>query len=156
MSSTSSIPAFYRIWFTIIDPLMRVGSAYGFVFQPYYMLSQFTPSPLMPIPIETRMMTDQSAGFYLCLAILFGYLLRARPNDMAVWLAVQGGTLVIDFAVLSSFARALVDSERLNISAWSQGELGSIIVTALVAVIRLAFLAGFGFGAKEKDVKKKS
>lgn len=147
---SSSIPAFYRICFTIVDPAICVASAYGYIFSPHYILTQFTPSPLQPLPLETQVLTDTMAGVFMCLALLFGYLLRIKPNDLTTWRAVQLGTLMIDFAILGGMARALTLSNRLDVRVWTQGELGSIISIIFVALIRLAFFFGVGLGGGQR------
>ena len=131
--------------FTIVDPVICLGTAYGYVFDPDFILRQFTPSPVQPLAPETRILTDTMAGVFILLAVLYGYLLRVKPTDLTVWRAVQAGTLTIDGAILGALARSTAESGRLNFYALTREEIGSAAFTGFVAILRLAFLLKVGF-----------
>ncbi|KAL8907060.1 MAG: hypothetical protein Q9171_006007, partial [Xanthocarpia ochracea] len=78
----SRIPPFYRIFFTIIDPIITILGIYAQLLTPLTVLTSYTPTPHNPPGTETVLLLDTVAAFLAGLLILQVYLLRARPADM--------------------------------------------------------------------------
>jgi hypothetical protein len=85
----SSIPAVYRYFFTIIDPLMCIGGVLGNIFAPATILASYTAAPVLPPAIETTVMLDGMGGWFAGMGFLQVYLLRAKKDDLTVWKSVQ-------------------------------------------------------------------
>lgn len=72
---------------------------------------------------------------------------------------MQASILVMDLTILLSFARAkkaLADSGLIGLNEWEGPELTNIVLTALIALTRIAFLLGAGIneGAAQQKRKK--
>ena len=142
----TSIPSFYRIWFTIIDPLLSLLGIISNLFSPAAILNGYSPNAVIPPAPETAVLLDTTAAFLAGFIVLQTVLLRARPNDLVVWRILQASTLLVDFALLGSFARALTADARLDLRLWRAAEWTNIGITGGVAVIRAAFCLGVGMG----------
>ena len=149
---SSPTPAFYRIWFTLIDPLISFSGVYCNIFTPSTILLSYSPTYHSPPTSETIVCLDTVAAFLSGLIFLQVYLLRAKAKDPTVWRAVQGSMLIIDFGLLAAFTRALGNQGRLgSIGEWRVQEWGNYAITVGVAVVRMAYLMEFGMG---KGMKK--
>jgi hypothetical protein len=111
---SSRIPSFYRIWSTIVDPLLTLVGVFGNLFAPIATLNSYSPSYVSPPATETTLLLDTVAGFLAGLAFLQVVLLRARTTDMTVWRALQASTVLVDIAMLGGFARALSGQGRTD------------------------------------------
>lgn len=69
-SSSGPIPAFYRIFFTTIDPIMASFGCIANLFLPDMILDGYTPAIARPIALETRVLLDAIAGFFACIVVL--------------------------------------------------------------------------------------
>ncbi|MCJ1271806.1 hypothetical protein MMC22_011711 [Lobaria immixta] len=146
-------PAFYRIWFTLIDPLFSILGIYSNIFTPSTILLSYSPTYRSPPTSETILCLDTVAAFLSGLIFLQVYLLRAKANDITVWRAVQGSTLIVDIGLLAAFARALGNQGRLgSIGGWRVEEWGNYAITVGVAIVRGAFLMEVGMGKGTKKV----
>lgn len=146
-------PAFYRIWFHLIDPLVSLSGIYFNVFHPSTILHSYSPTYHSPPTSETILCLDTVAAFLSGYIFLQVYLLRAKANDRTVWRAVQGSMLIVDIGLLAAFTRALGNQGRLgSIGGWRVQELGNYTITVGVAVVRWAFLMGVGMGKGTKKV----
>lgn len=143
------IPAFYRAFFTIVDPLLCLWGAYMDFFTPDVVLSSHIPSPS---PDEGhRMILAQRGGLLLCLGFLSAMLLR-YSKDIKVWHILEVGLLVSDGAYFWAAGGVLAEQGRLWPEAWRGEDWGSLGVTGVVTLVRLGFLArvgGFGVGDGE-------
>jgi hypothetical protein len=147
---TSPIPAFYRIWFTIVDPILSTFGALGNLFIPGTVLHGYTPNAVFPPTAETTILLDTIGGFFLALIFLEVVLLRARPADIGLWRMLTFSILLVDIAMLGGLARLLRSEARAHPAAWRQEEWINIGTTAVVAVIRIAFCLGVGMGLRMK------
>lgn len=150
----TQIPSFYRVWFTVIDPLFSSLGVFGSLFTPASVLSSFSPTFANPPSIETTVLLDTLTGFYLALIFLQVVLLRARPTDLTVWRGLQAATLIVDICILAGMMRALSAQGRTDPSTWRAEEWPNMGITAGVAVIRSAFLLGVGTGEGTKPKRK--
>jgi hypothetical protein len=152
---SSPIPSFYRIWFTIVDPLLALVGVFSNLFAPAATLSSHSPSYISPPATETTLLVDTVAGFLAGLVFLQVVLLRARPSDMTVWRALLASTLLVDIAMLGGSARALSSQGRTDRRVWRTEEWTHLPITAGVVVIRVAFLLGMGMGRQGKGRGKR-
>jgi hypothetical protein len=153
--STPHIHPFYRIWFTIVDPVVLVFTVLACIFVPSTILETSVPASFASYdPLSHGPLLYQSAALYAFMAIIFGGLLRAS-NDLKVWRIVQFATLVVDCGLLVTMWTMLKQQERLDLGDWRSGDWFNAGFTVWVALIRVAFLGGLGVGAKlEKKAKR--
>ncbi|KAK1819957.1 hypothetical protein LTR12_005679 [Friedmanniomyces endolithicus] len=152
--ASQSIPLFYRIFFTTVDPLIALTGFISALFFPKFLLSTYSPTATIPPTVETTQLLNILAGFYLSVVPLQVFLLRARPQDLTVWRALQFSVLVTDVAVLGAMAKALSAQGRLEPSHWRLEEAGSVALTAGVGLIRIAFLITLGMGRQARGGKE--
>ncbi|TKA83321.1 hypothetical protein B0A55_00631 [Friedmanniomyces simplex] len=148
------IPPFYRTFFTTLDPLIASTGFISALFFPEFLLATYSPSPTSPPTTETTQLLGILAGFYLSVVPLQVFLLRARPQDLTVWRALQFSLLITDVAICGAMARALSAQGRLDPSSWRLKESGSILITAGVGLLRVAFLLGLGLGRQARNGKE--
>ncbi|OSS55096.1 hypothetical protein B5807_01713 [Epicoccum nigrum] len=151
----TEIPAFYRVFFTTVDPLLCLWAAYMDFFTPDVVLSSHIPFPSSDE--GHRMLLAQRGGLLLCLGFLSAVLLRFAP-DIRVWHILEVGLLVSDFAYFWAAGGVLRAQGRLWPEAWRGEDWGSLGVTGLVTLVRLGFLArvgGFGEGEVVEEGEKK-
>ncbi|KAK1074347.1 hypothetical protein LTR33_009804 [Friedmanniomyces endolithicus] len=152
--ASQSIPSFYRIFFTTVDPLIALTGFISALFFPNFLRSTYSPTATIPPTTETTQLLNILAGFYLSVVPLQVFLLRARPQDLTVWRALQFSVLITDLAVLGAMARALNAQGRLQPSHWRLEEAGSMLLTTVVGLIRFWFLMGLGMGRRAQDGKE--
>lgn len=145
-----AIPRFYRIWFTIVDPLISLLGVYTNFFTPITILNSYSPTFISPPGSETILLLETVAAFLVDLIFLQLFLLRAKSSDMTVWRALQGSQLLVDIGMLGAFARALKSEGRMDLKVLRAEEWGNYLITAGVAVIRSAFLIGVGMKSETK------
>lgn len=145
----SPVPSFYRIWFTIVDPVLSLVGICGNIFTPTTVLKSYSPSFVSPPASETILLLDTKTAFVAGLGFLQIVLLRAKPADITVWRTVQASTLLANLGMLSAFARALSLQGRTDLRVWRSEEWTNYAVTAGLAVIRSAFLLGIGMGGRK-------
>lgn len=169
-SSSNTIPRFYRVFFTVIDPILSIFGAISEIYSPSnskndYMLTllkvhtspssilpNYSTNPSIPPSTETRLLLDALVGFFLFLAFLQVVLLRARPYDLGVWKILQAGTILVDVAMVLAFARALSNTDRMNTTTWRVEEWTNIVINSAVGFTRVLFVLGVGMRGKWKDV----
>ena len=147
---SNKIPVFYRVWFTIVDPVLSLIGVFGNLLTPTAILDFYTPTSAAPPATETILLLDTVAGFFACLTFLQLVLLRARPDDLVVWCSLQCSTLLVDVAMLGAIARALSREGRIDWNGWRAEEWTNIGITSGVLIIRLVFLTTTGVGAQGK------
>ncbi|KAL0938317.1 uncharacterized protein CTRU02_204927 [Colletotrichum truncatum] len=138
-----NIHSFYRIWFTVIDPLVLVVSAVGCVVSPAALLDGFIPATMSKPDPDHGFLFQQIAALYLFMATIMIGVLRTS-SDMKIWRTVQGGVLVVDIALLIIIYVSLDHQARLSPSKLRLQDYGNVLFTGWVAVVRGLFLAGVG------------
>ncbi|KAJ6527504.1 hypothetical protein B0H19DRAFT_1275303 [Mycena capillaripes] len=82
----SQISFFYRIWFTIVDPVLSFCGAMDVILVPGTVLNGYTPKTVsLPAP-ETIMLLDTPSGFFFCPHLHPSYALACearRRRDVA-------------------------------------------------------------------------
>lgn len=151
--SSPHINAFYRIWFTWVDPLSLVLSVAACFLTPAAALEMLVPPSKMPYVPEQAAVIYQIGLLYSFLGIMFAVLLRASP-DIKVWRIVEGATLFVDLALIVLSFVSLEQQNRLAFEEWRNPEVFNLFFTVLVALIRAAYLVGVG-GSDEKVIKLK-
>ena len=144
------IPSFYRIWFTIIDPIVALIGSLGNILMPASTLQSYSASFANPPAAETIALLDIMAGFLASLIVLQVFLLRARPMDLTVWRSFQAAVVLVDFTMLGAIARSLIAQGRVDWRVWTKDELVYWGFTAVIAAIRTSFLLGIGMGRQGK------
>ncbi|ETS84820.1 hypothetical protein PFICI_02845 [Pestalotiopsis fici W106-1] len=138
------IPPFYRLWFTIVDPIVCLGTSFMCFWDPDLGLTS-----VVPVDIATRnpyqdFLFHQTGGLYLMLAIHLAVLLR-YTSDLGVWKINQAAVLVVDFILLWSQYYSQRQQGRLALDAWRQEDYAAAAITIFVAVLRTCFLLNVGF-----------
>lgn len=153
----SSIPSFYRIFFSFIDPLVALSGVYlnyfdgdtviTSIFPPSHAWSRITPSHTL--------LLEQSGGFLLMIVFLQVFLLR-HTKDLGVWKLFEASLLITDFGMFYSFWNALSMQGRLEPGSWRVEEWGNVGITGFVTAVRILFLMGIGLGRQPRAGTKKS
>jgi hypothetical protein len=154
--NTNPIPAFYRIFFTSIDPLIALSGAYMDFFDPETILASSFPRTSFyakPTPPVTVLLT-QAGGAFLMMAFLMVFMLR-YTDDVNLWKMFEFGILVTDLTLFFSLYGALEGQRRLNVGGIRWEEWGTMVITGFVTVVRIAFLGGLGFGKTKRLREKK-
>ena len=149
----SSVHSFYRIWFTWVDPAAIVPTVYFLLVNPaVYMSALIPPSMSTPNP-DHALLFHSMAALYAFLGLQLIVLLRIT-DDLKVWRVFQAGILMVDFALMASQYVSLEQQGRLHLKGIRGDDWAAFIFTALVAVIRIFFLAGVGVKSKTKATKR--
>ncbi len=150
-SSTPAIPAFYRIFFTYIDPLVASWGAYMDFFTPDTVLNSFVPNSARNPAHD--MLFQQLGGGLLNIAFLSAVLLR-YTNDVKIWKIVQLGILIVDVVGLYSLWDGLGRQGRLDPRGWRGEDWGCVGITGFVTVLRMMFMAEVGFRSGRARMKR--
>lgn len=143
-----AIPAFYRILFSTVDPLLGlIGGVLLNLVSPASTLNSYTPLFTSPPAPETTILLASSSGFFAGLAFLQLYLLRARPADLVVWRALQGALIAVDAAMFAALVGALVREGRVDKMLWRAEDWVNMVMYPALLTIRLAFVSGVGMDA---------
>lgn len=141
---TDPIPSFYRYTFTFFDPLLSGFGCIGGLFSPAEALESYTPHFVFPPATETLALLDVKAAFCAASTFLQAYLLRARPDDVALWRIVQGSNTIISLGMVGAILRALAGQGRLRPELWRRSEMVAVGLTTGLIGVRLAFMMGVG------------
>ena len=141
---SSSIPIFYRLIFTLVDTALTIFAIVGNIVAPTTILTYYAARPTLPPSPETTFLLDETTGFFTCLRVLQLFLLRARPTDLGVWRAIQGGTAIVDVTILASLAKMLSAEKRTGMALWRSEEWINISIIAGLLLARTAFVLGIG------------
>lgn len=144
LSMEPPIPAYWRIWFATIDPLIASTGIVGNIFSPEVVLGSYSPKPVIPPAIETKVLLETSAGFFAGIMFLQVILLRLRSRDVTVWKCVQASISLADVAIILSVLAALNNQGRLDPSLWRWEEVGNLVLTTFALTTRVLFLLGVG------------
>lgn len=103
------------------------------------------------------MILKQRGGTMLNFGFISAFLLR-YSSDPKIWHIVQIGLLITDFAYFPAVFGALNAQHRVLPETWRAEDWGSLVVTGVATLVRLAFCARIGFAEEaefeEKKVKK--
>lgn len=146
------MPAFYRIWFTWVDPIIAGHAVYMDFFTPDTVLNAFIPdSPRNP---AHDMLFHQMGGGMLHIAFVSAVLLR-YTSDVKVWRIVQGGILLVDLVGLGSLWHTLGRQGRRHPAGWRFEDWACVVILGFVTLLRLSFLAGLGFPRRRAAARVK-
>ncbi|EXJ75151.1 uncharacterized protein A1O5_01847 [Cladophialophora psammophila CBS 110553] len=152
--ASPTIPTFYRVFFSTIDPLIALSGALTQVFAPATILTLYNPSSAaLPPAIETTVLLDSTAGYLVSTMFLQVVMLRARPADLTVWRCLQGSILIQDLAIIGAVVGALKTQHRLDWGLVTAKEWSNLAILAGVGALRVAFLLGIGVGGRGKAKK---
>ncbi|KAJ7452166.1 hypothetical protein B0H11DRAFT_2246117 [Mycena galericulata] len=129
---SSPIPAFYRICFTVIDPILTTVGLLCNIFAPVFIVEGYTPHAITPLTPETLILLDTTAGFLACILFLTLVLQRARPADVGLWRMLHFGIMLAEVAML------------VGLEEWN-----NIGITGTVAIIRAAFCLGIEMSGRK-------
>jgi len=145
-ASAAAIPVLYRLVFLYIEPLSTlVGAVYAQCQQPLYLqLTHAASAPLQTVPVGTSIVLTQLANLYLLLCINEALVLRST-TDLKVWKTFLFGLLVADFGHLYS-VRAVGSWVFWKFWEWNAIDIGNVPFVYFLALVRILFFAGVGFG----------
>lgn len=152
--SARAILSFYRVFFTIIDPIICLWGAYLDFFAPRTVLSSHI---LADTPdIGHIMILKQRGGNMLNCGFISAFLLR-YTQDSKIWHIVEIGLLITDFAYFPAAFGALKEQGRVLPETWRAEDWGSLVVIVVATLVRLAFCARVGLAEEEEidDEKEK-
>ncbi|KAJ4304811.1 hypothetical protein N0V90_000339 [Kalmusia sp. IMI 367209] len=155
-SPSPSIPALYRIIYLYMEPVSTlVGAVYAHHFQSTYLqLTHADSAPKHSIPLGTSIVLTQLANLYLLLCINEALVLRAT-TDVKVWKTFLFGLLVADLGHLYS-VHQVGFWVYWRFWEWNAIDLGNVPFVYLLAVSRVLFIAGVGFGGTQLEPTKQS
>lgn len=151
---SSPIPSLYRIWFTLLDPLLTLTGIYLTFFTPYFVLAGFNPTYQIPPSSETILLLDHSGAWFIAILILQLGLLRSRPDDVLVWWYYALAVGVVDTLTCAAVLRTLETQGRLGVGGWRWEEWVNLASTGACALVRGAFVLGIGIGDGTGKAKK--
>ncbi|KAI9152260.1 hypothetical protein HJFPF1_09489 [Paramyrothecium foliicola] len=165
MALTHKVHPIYEVTFLWIDPFLSLIGFVGAFAMPQNLIVSWVPAtvpnpatadglPALPNPAAEHngvydVLVHELGGFCFVMLLLFGVLLR-HTRDPFVWRLVLGGVGFVDFVILWSTALQYRAQGRLDPATWRWEDWSSVVVTAYVGVVRLAYVLGFGVGKKEK------
>lgn len=117
----ATIPLFYRIFFTWVDPIICVWGAYMDFFDPTLVLSSHIPNPTPDI--GHAMILKQRGGGMLNFGFVSAVLLR-YTYDLRTWSIVQISDFIVDLAYFWAVYGVLREQERLDVSTWRAEDWG--------------------------------
>jgi len=151
--SARGIPLFYRLFFTWLDPIICLWGAYLDFFAPRTVLSSHilndTPD------IGHIMILKQRGGNMLNFGFISAFLLR-YTSDPKIWHIIEIGLLITDFAYFLAVFGALNAQHRVLPETWRAEDWGSLVVTGVATLVRLAFCARVGFSGDEEGEEKRA
>ncbi|KAH8171265.1 hypothetical protein LIA77_08032 [Sarocladium implicatum] len=148
-----SVHSFYRIWFTWVDPAAIVPTVYFLLVDPTPYMNALIPSSMSVANPDHAFLFHALAALYAFLAVQLIVTLRIT-DDIKVWSVFQAGILMVDFALIASQYVCIKQQGRLHMEGLRHEDWGAFIFTALVAVIRIAFLTGIGAKSPAKTTKR--
>jgi hypothetical protein len=143
---------FYRIWFTWVDPLTLVGTAFTCFSNPAGALELIVPADVSVFVPKQAALLHQTGILYAFMGTMYAVLLRASP-DPKMWRIVQSATLGVDIALIATMFVSLETQGRLELGKWRGMDFVNLVFTVWVAAIRVAYLAGVG--SRRKEGRKK-
>lgn len=150
-SPSTHYPAFYRIFFTWMDPIICVWGAYLDFFDPTLVLSSHIPN--LPHDVGHAMILRQRGGGMLYFGFITAVLLR-YTTDLAIWRIVQFACLMVDFTYFWGAFGALSAQGRLGWQSWRAEDWGALAITGTATLVRVLFLMGVGLRGGKKAGKR--
>ena len=137
----SQIPAFYRIWFTYLDPLIAIHATYMDFFTPATIFnSQIAGVTLDP---DYHAFFQQLGGHLAGIAFLSTVLLRAT-SELKIWKILQASILIVDICLMASIYTSLSHQSRLSPSIGA-GRTGVALHRGVRDAAADVLLAGLGW-----------
>jgi hypothetical protein len=140
-SPNTTIPAFYLVFFQIIDPLICLWGASMDFFTPNVVLSSHVPNP--NADMGHVMILQQRGGAMLNFGFISAVLLR-YTYDLQIWKIVQIALFIVDLAVYYAAYQVLGAQGRLSPKTWRAEDWGSVGITVVAGAVRIAFMMGVG------------
>jgi len=145
------IPAFYRIFFLYIDPLICTMGIYIFFFDHQLYLDSGAPESITanvkitPLIDFLLLCLGSYSIFILAMQLLIlHYFQNAHDGlNLKLWKIVQFGIILVDLGLL--FAMFTADPGFWNVLGWRSGEWSNYGILGIVTSIRWSFLIGAGF-----------
>jgi hypothetical protein len=155
--SSDTIPSFYRVFFTSIDPLIGLSGAYVNFFDPDTLITSVFPSdlPYTKITPSHTLILHQMGGCFIMMPFLMVFMLRAT-SDIKVWKFFEAGILITDFGLFFSLWKGLEVQNRLGLEILRWEEWGTIAITGFVTIVRILFILGVGLRKSTSAVKKRA
>lgn len=148
----ADIPSFYRIFFTWVDPIIALHSAWTHFRDPDFILSAYIPREMSQRnPMHDMLMYNLGGGL-LQIAIINGGLLR-YTSDINIWKIVEAATLAYDIVILFALYVSLDQQGRLSPMIWRPEDWGCWAITLFVGFARSFFIAGVGLKAPKAPKK---
>lgn len=144
MSSTSAIPMFYQVVFKYIDPFFCTIGVTTHIFQKNKVLLGLSTKPAAPQAPETKLLLNFMVGFFAMLGCMQVTLVRAAPDNIPVWQALQLSTLVLDVVQIVATLQSASSQGRASPSTWLPGENQNVWGNMGIGAIRAAFVLGVG------------
>ena len=116
-------------------------------FTPKTVVNAFVPESIAPLNPYHDFLLQQLGGALLLMAIVDAVLLR-YTMDVNIWKILEAATLTYDLVLLYSIHHGLGRQGRLSSGALRWEDWGDIAITGQAAVVRTAFLFGFGLNRK--------
>ncbi|SPJ73209.1 uncharacterized protein FTOL_02939 [Fusarium torulosum] len=132
------IHSFYRIWFTCVDPLVLIPTAYSLIFTPEFMLDGLIPVSMSAYNPDQAFLFHQLAALYLFIGIMLGVVLRVS-SDIKVWRVIIGAVLMVDITILVSVNVSMKQQGRSELSQFRWQDWGNYLFTGWVALLRAAY-----------------
>jgi hypothetical protein len=146
MSLRAQIPGVYWYFCTIVDPLLSLSAVYMSYFDQSTLLDPGFPrsSPNAIVTPSHAFLLHQSGGVFAAWIFLFTTMLR-ETKEMKVWTRFQTALAFTDVAVLYSQWKALEAQGRLDVGKLRWEESSNAVIVLVILVIRVGFVAGWGF-----------
>ncbi|KAJ6513502.1 hypothetical protein DFH09DRAFT_999097 [Mycena vulgaris] len=153
MTTQTSIPLLYKLFFLYIEPISALAGAYYAAFRPEDYLRDLSLAGARPasstLTTQSNMVLLQLANLYLLFA-LNEHLVLSSTNSLKTWRRLLFGLLVADFGHLISMAPLGVDV-FWRVGDWNAMVWGSVGFVYAGASMRMAFLAGLGLPKGNAD-----
>ncbi|KAK0124187.1 hypothetical protein ONS95_009169 [Cadophora gregata] len=136
------IPAFYRIFFLYIDPLVCLSGIYVLFFDHATYLTSSVPHaiPVKTIDPLTRYLLTALGSYCLCIFGIQIFLLR-QFLDIKIWRIVMFSILLTDLSLLYG-VYATDPKGFCDVGGWTSGDWTNNGILLTVIGIRSSFLLG--------------
>lgn len=149
--STYTFHVLYRTFFLFIDPIICIWGAAMDFFYPALVLSSHIPNATLDM--GHIMILKQRGGGMLNFGMISAVLLR-YSQDLNIWKIVQVGIFIVDVTYCWAVYEALTTQGRLAVGTWRKEDFGSLAITGIAGLVRLAFLADIGLKKAARPVAK--
>lgn len=141
-NTTASVPAFYRIFFKYVDPVIALFGVYlNFIDQDAAVKGMAPNSTYDP---NTVFLFHQCGGLALAVSFLSAALPR-YSDDLTVWKIFQFAIFLSDIAGVSGIYNAMARQGRLAPENWTSDDISTGGVYVLLTILRFLFVVEFGF-----------